>query len=404
MTRDRGGGFQSREKWLETRRRFIGSSDAGACMLDDEGYPLSPWGSPYTVWLDKLGLLPDEDNDMMAAGRHLEAGIRQWYTEESGVYFVRTPAGTAGFFFAGGRGQPGIWANRFATIYHRDFQAWSPDGAVVDAESGLMHPLEIKLADAYKLDEWIDTDHGFWPPPVYYAQIQHAMAVSGSDRATIVCLFVGRGTRDLRWVDVPRDEDFIERMTAAERVVWDCVQSGEPPPIDPSPQTARALGIHAPQRATRVGPLVEPVQLPTEALAWDDEYVLASAAMKALKRQRDGAATRIRGAIGDGELGILPNGIRYSIDKSGRLRRRGHPEVMAPAEAQVAARRAELESAVRRTLVTAYASCGMVIQPMGPESAHLGVSLRETAARFHNGSETPEEAAMLESLVSGGER
>ena len=46
-----------RAEWLAWRRSGIGASDVAGIL------GISPWASPFTVWADKLGLLPDEDLD-----------------------------------------------------------------------------------------------------------------------------------------------------------------------------------------------------------------------------------------------------------------------------------------------------------------------------------------------------
>ena len=51
----------SRAEWLAERRKSIGGSDAAAVI------GLSRFASPYTVWLDKTGRLPDKgDTEAMA--------------------------------------------------------------------------------------------------------------------------------------------------------------------------------------------------------------------------------------------------------------------------------------------------------------------------------------------------
>ena len=53
----------SRDDWLEHRKKSIGGSDASAVA------GLNPWTSPYSVWADKLGLLPPkEENEAMRLG------------------------------------------------------------------------------------------------------------------------------------------------------------------------------------------------------------------------------------------------------------------------------------------------------------------------------------------------
>ena len=60
----------TRAEWLRWRRSGIGASDIAALL------GISPWASPFSVWADKLGLLPDEeldDDDVREFGRRLDA-------------------------------------------------------------------------------------------------------------------------------------------------------------------------------------------------------------------------------------------------------------------------------------------------------------------------------------------
>lgn len=69
----------SREDWLRERRNSLGGSDMGAVL------GLNRWRSPYTVWADKMGLLPDqEDSEAMRIGRDLEPYVLRRFCEASG--------------------------------------------------------------------------------------------------------------------------------------------------------------------------------------------------------------------------------------------------------------------------------------------------------------------------------
>ena len=66
----------TRQDWLAERRHSLGGSDMGAVL------GLSRWRSPYTVWADKMGLLPDqEDSEAMRIGRDLEPYVLQRFCE-----------------------------------------------------------------------------------------------------------------------------------------------------------------------------------------------------------------------------------------------------------------------------------------------------------------------------------
>ena len=83
----------SREEWLEERRKSIGGSDAAAVI------GMSRFASPYTVWMDKTGRLPEkEDTEAMRIGRDLEEYVAKRFEEASGKkvrrcnYIIRNPA------------------------------------------------------------------------------------------------------------------------------------------------------------------------------------------------------------------------------------------------------------------------------------------------------------------------
>ena len=64
----------SRQAWLAERRKTIGGSDAAGIV------GLSRYATPYTVWADKTGRLPEqEDNEAMRQGRDLEEYVaKRW--------------------------------------------------------------------------------------------------------------------------------------------------------------------------------------------------------------------------------------------------------------------------------------------------------------------------------------
>ena len=70
---------EERTLWLAERRKGIGGSDVAALL------GMSPWMTPFQLYLDKLGELPEKpDNAAMRMGRKLEPVVREMYEEESG--------------------------------------------------------------------------------------------------------------------------------------------------------------------------------------------------------------------------------------------------------------------------------------------------------------------------------
>ena len=65
-----------REEWLKLRRNGIGGSDAAAII------GLNPYSSAFQVYCDKVGLLPEtEDNEAMRQGRDFEAYVAERFEE-----------------------------------------------------------------------------------------------------------------------------------------------------------------------------------------------------------------------------------------------------------------------------------------------------------------------------------
>ena len=69
----------TRGTWLEARRGSLGGSDAAAVL------GLNPYASPYSVWAEKTGRVPDKpDNEAMRLGRDLEDYVAARWQEETG--------------------------------------------------------------------------------------------------------------------------------------------------------------------------------------------------------------------------------------------------------------------------------------------------------------------------------
>ena len=169
----------SREEWLEERRKSIGGSDAAAVI------GMSRFASPYTVWMDKTGRLPDkEDTEAMRIGRDLEEYVAKRFEEASGKkvrrcnYIIRNPA------------YP--WA-------HAD------------------------------IDRRISSEN---------AGLECKTTVTGLDRWYLAVLVFGRG---FFTYTLERDEAEISALMEAEKLFWRCVEEDTPPTPDGSEATTDAI-------------------------------------------------------------------------------------------------------------------------------------------------------------------
>jgi putative phage-type endonuclease len=256
-------------QWLELRRTGIGGSDAAAVA------GLSPWRSPYEVWLEKTGLLPIE----MAApsraakwGQALEGIVAQVMAQERGIRIRKRNVVLQHPKYP--------WV-----IGNIDRVAYTPDGPAV---------LEVKTTSRD-----LGRDDENWPIPVeWQMQIQHYLAITGYDRAFLAVLIAGQ---DDRWREILRDDDAICELMEIEAAFWDRVQRRDPPLPE---------GTHGELEFLKSRyPVAEPekrVVLPLDAASLIEEYRSLSAEATAVEKRRDAVKARLQELLGDAEEGILP--------------------------------------------------------------------------------------------------
>lgn len=69
-----------RPEWLALRRKTVGGSDAAGII------GLSKWSTPYTVWADKTGRLPDKPDTEARGMKNILWRIRSWLIQKLGGY------------------------------------------------------------------------------------------------------------------------------------------------------------------------------------------------------------------------------------------------------------------------------------------------------------------------------
>jgi putative phage-type endonuclease len=186
--------FTDRTDWLELRKQAIGGSDAAAIV------GLSKWSSPLSVYADKLGLVPErEDNEAMRQGRDLEAYVAERFAEQTG-YSVRR--------------ENHILVNEEFPFMHANI-----DRRITGYDIGL----ECKTTSVYNRTDFEGGD----VPPEYYTQCQHYMAVTGWSTWYLAVLVLNKGFYVFK---VDRNDDDIAALIEAERSFWyDHVIPGVPP-------------------------------------------------------------------------------------------------------------------------------------------------------------------------------
>lgn len=187
-----------RELWLRARLEGLGGSDVSKVL------GLSKYGSAYSVWLEKTGIMPadpDLDSVPMKMGRLLEPIVKQLFTEETGLR-VRSA---------------GLHRSK-----DHPFMQVTIDGAIEDG--GI---IECKTTTGWLAHEWADGQ----TPDHAELQLQHGLAVTGRSHGYATALIDGRDFQ-LRYVE--RDEALIRDIIKLEEEFWTVnVQGRVAPPVTP---------------------------------------------------------------------------------------------------------------------------------------------------------------------------
>ena len=266
----------SREDWLEHRRNSIGGSDAAAVV------GLNKYASPYSLWADKRGLLPEkEDSEPMRLGRDLEEYVAQRFTEATGKRVRRE--------------------NNIITNPSFPFAHANVDRLVIGEDAGL----ECKTASAMNLKRFRGGEY----PANYYVQCVHYMMVTGAARWYLAVLVLGVG---FYWFCIERDEDEIEALRASESAFWEYVKTNTPPPVDGDTATSEAV-------ATVLGGSSPGVSCDVTAYQNDlDLYFEKKAEMDRIKKEKDEIENRLKVYMDDAESGESE---RYFISYAEQSRR-----------------------------------------------------------------------------------
>ena len=250
----------SREDWLERRRRSIGGSDAAAIV------GLSKWASPFSVWCDKTGRLPEKpDTEAMRQGRDLEDYVARRFMEATGKRVHQVSA---------------MLYNPEYPFAHADV-----DRLVTGEDAGL----ECKTTATLDLRQF----NGVEFPAQYYAQCVHYLAVTGASRWYLAVLAYGKGFFTFT---LERDQAEIDALMKAEAAFWELVKKDTPPPADGSEATGNALQILYPYSNGE-----------TAALFGRDtvlrEYVELKAQQKGISNRLGEIENAIKADMGTAEMG-----------------------------------------------------------------------------------------------------
>jgi putative phage-type endonuclease len=183
---------QGSPEWLEYRRTMRNASETAAVL------GVSPWLTPYQLWLLKTGRKTQEVSAAMQHGTNLEPAARAAYEAQTGL--VMQPLVV----------QDGVYSA-------------SLDGMTLDGD------LIVEIKCPFRGQEsalWKEVKAG-WVPDHYAAQIQHQMMVSG---ASLAHLWVFDGTQGLLR-PVERIDAATQRIHEAWEIFQGYIDSDTPPPL-----------------------------------------------------------------------------------------------------------------------------------------------------------------------------
>jgi putative phage-type endonuclease len=226
------GAPADRTQWLEERRQGVGGSDVAAIV----GLAPPSWGSAWSIWATKVGLLPivDEPSEAMQLGTDLEPVIATWFHRQTHLWVHGEQTKIVA------PGDP--WA-----FCHVDGFVLEPGTDDIELALGIF---EAKYDGSAPWDEI---------PVHYQCQVQWSLWCAGMERAWVAVMHLPFGRPRFRVYEVERNETDIALIVERCRAFWhDHVLTGEPPAVDGSEATARALAA------------VYPHHEPGERVALDD--------------------------------------------------------------------------------------------------------------------------------------
>ena len=248
------------EEWLEHRRKSIGGSDASAIL------GMNTYCSPYTVWADKLGKLPpNEDNEAMRLGRDLEDYVAKRFTEKTGKKVRR---------------ENNIIINPDFPYAHANV-----DRMVVGEDAGL----ECKTTSAMNLKRFKNGEY----PENYYCQCVHYLMVTGAKRWYLAVLILGVGFKDFV---IERDEGEIAALAKSEEAFWEYVKNNTPPMTDGSDSTSETLTTLYPESNGNT----------VNLFAYEDslkQYIAIGKQIDELKKLKDEMANNVKAFMGEAGKG-----------------------------------------------------------------------------------------------------
>lgn len=264
------------EEQRQLRRKHLGSSDTPIIMN------LSPYSkTPEDIYWSKVAKLPDESTAAMETGNWLEEPLLQWAAGELGVQIDTAPANLT-TIAPEGEGKDLFAANHDALIVGKD-----------ESVEAKFRNTEGAKAFGEPFTDQVPYD--------IIVQVQHQMYCSNFSK-----VYVALGTPSYYSVDrklyiVPRDDVIINEIIKFGRQWWyEHVEAKLPPNGEGVPPlyVLKALSRRAEAQ----------IRLPNEAIQWANERTQKKMEIKVLEGEVEKCSAKLIHALGDAEIGLVPDG------------------------------------------------------------------------------------------------
>ena len=253
------------EDWLQMRKAGIGGSDCAAAI------GLSRWKSPFQLWSEKTDrIIPTKAGEAAYWGIQLENLLRAEFIKRTNLEVHECP------FFLRSKEHKHMLANI--------------DGYVKN-EDGSFSVLEIKTANAYAVQDWLD---GL--PIEYFAQIMHYMVVTGMSSAYVAVLL---GGNEFRIQKYDRDEEMVKHIIQMEENFWFNFMLKDVPPEATAKDNEFLSQLYPKAAPERV------IELPAEAMEILTDYEKANHELALVKEAKETAEAQLKAMMADAEVGVI---------------------------------------------------------------------------------------------------
>lgn len=205
----------NREEWLKARERGLGASDSGTII------GVNSWKSNLDLYNEKVGISKTDDiseKPYVILGNKEEPLIRDLFALENPQYEV-------------------VFESAYKMIFNPsyNFLFCTPDGELIERETGRKGILEIKTTEIRRPEQWKEWEGRI--PQTYYAQVCHQLICTGWEFAILKARIRYYKNGELRIAErqykITKDEakKDMEFLLEAEKSFWDSVQKKTPPAL-----------------------------------------------------------------------------------------------------------------------------------------------------------------------------